>query len=332
MANEIRALEDKSTWVLQSLPPGKKLIDCKWVFKIKRRADDIVERYKARLVAKGFTQIEGVDFHEAFAPVAKLISICCLLTIAIAKQWVMHRLDVNNAFLHGDLDGEVYMSLPPRFRSAHTNQVCWLRKSLYGLRQASRNWYFKFAAAFIQYGFQQTEADHSFFTYSHASVFLAVLVYVDDMIIVTNNSVSCARFKNYLHQCFHIKDLGPLSYFLGIEIIRSSSGLFLNQRKYALDILTEAGMLGSRPAYFPMEQQHQLSQDSGNSISDLGQYRRLIGRLLYLTITGPELCYPVHILSCKILARDTRKPLCECFAISSNFLDKEFFFGLHHCL
>ncbi|PKI40395.1 hypothetical protein CRG98_039241 [Punica granatum] len=113
MAEEIRALEDNGTWVVQSLPPGKKPFGCKWVFKIKRRANGIVERYKARLVAKGFTQIESVDFHETFAPVAKLVTVRCLLTIAIAKNWEMHQLDVNNAFLHGDLDEEVYMSLPP---------------------------------------------------------------------------------------------------------------------------------------------------------------------------------------------------------------------------
>ncbi|PKI59670.1 hypothetical protein CRG98_019932 [Punica granatum] len=224
MAKEIRALEDNGTWVIRSLPPDKKSIRCKWMFK-----------------------------------------------------WEMHQLDVNNAFLHGDLDEEVYMSLPPSFCSAHSNHVCHLRKSLYGLRQASRNWYSKFATTLIQYGFQQSEADHSLFTFSHGNIFHAVLVYVDDMILVTNDSTFCAKFKDYLHQCFRIKDLDPLSYFLGIEIIRSNSGLFLNQRKYTLDILTEARMLGSQPAYFPMEQQHQLSQDNGAPISEPGQYRHLVG-------------------------------------------------------
>ncbi|PKI48285.1 hypothetical protein CRG98_031315 [Punica granatum] len=121
MADKIHALEENSTWTIQSLPPKKKLIGCKWVFKIKQRADGIVELYKARLVAKGFTQVEGVDFHETFAPLAKLVTVHYLLTIAIAKQWEMHQLDVNNVFLHGDLDEEVYRSLPPDFCSAHPN-------------------------------------------------------------------------------------------------------------------------------------------------------------------------------------------------------------------
>ncbi|PKI65439.1 hypothetical protein CRG98_014178 [Punica granatum] len=244
MADKLHALKDNDTWIIQSLPSGKKLIGCKWVFKIKRWVDGTVERYKALLVAKGFTLVEGVDFHEIFALVAKLVTVHCLLTIVVAKQGEMHQLNVNNTFLHGDLD-------------------------------------------------EEAEADHSLFTFSHGSVFLVVLVYVNDMILVANDSVSCTHFKNYLNQCFHIKDLDPLSYFLGMEIICSSSSLFLNRQKYTLDILTEAGMLGSRPAYFPMEQQHQLSNDSGDPVSDPDQYRRL----LYLTITRPELSYHVHTLS-----------------------------------
>ncbi|PKI35626.1 hypothetical protein CRG98_044080, partial [Punica granatum] len=138
MGEEIRALELNKTWTVEQLPLGKRPIGCKWVYKVKRRADGSVERYKARLVAK----------------------------VAVAKEWEIHQMDVNNAFLHGDLDEEVYMQLPPGFSTSKDGSVCRLRKSLYGLRQASRNWFSKFADALRQYGFIQSGADHSLFTFT----------------------------------------------------------------------------------------------------------------------------------------------------------------------
>lgn len=297
MAEEIKALEDNNTWSLVPLPPSKKPIGCKWVYKLKRKADGSIDRFKARLVAKGYSQIEGLDFHETFAPVAKLVSVRCLLTISLYKNWELHQLDVNNAFLHGDLDEEVYMQIPPGLRSSQPNMVCRLHKSLYGLKQASRNWFAKFASALKDYGFIQSMADNSLFTYTSGDIFMAILIYVDDLILAGNDSKQCDGFKRYLAGHFRIKDLGSLKYFLGIEVARNSDGLFLCQRKYTLDILTECGMLGARPSAFPMAQQHGLSVDSGEPLEDPTQYRRLIGRLIYLTITRPELCYSVHILS-----------------------------------
>ncbi|PKI60126.1 hypothetical protein CRG98_019470, partial [Punica granatum] len=239
MAEEIRALELNKTWTIEQLPPSKRPIGCKWVYKVKRRADGSIERYKARLVVKGFTQVEGVDYCETFAPVAKLVTVRCLLTVAVAKEWQIHQMNVNNAFLHRDLDEEVYMELPPGFSTSRNGNVCRLRKSLYGLRQASRNWFSKFADALRQYGFIQSGADHSLFTFTRGTIFLGVLVYVDDLIIVGNSRSHCDSFKGYLDKCFRIKDLGPLKYFLGIEVTKMDSGLFLSQRKYVLDILTE---------------------------------------------------------------------------------------------
>ncbi|KAM0024537.1 putative RNA-directed DNA polymerase [Helianthus debilis subsp. tardiflorus] len=142
MKQEIRALEKNGTWTLEELPKGKHAIGSKWVYKLKYKPDGEVERYKARLVAKGFTQVEGIDFHDTFAPVAKLVTVrTLLLTIATKRNWVINQLDVNNAFLHGELDEEIYMKIPQGFERGREGKVCRLKRSLYGLKQASRNWY-----------------------------------------------------------------------------------------------------------------------------------------------------------------------------------------------
>ncbi|PNX56197.1 putative copia-type protein, partial [Trifolium pratense] len=143
----------------------------------------------------------------------------------------------------------------------------------------------------------ECEADHSLFTYSCESVFIAVLIYVDDLIVTGNDAKSCAKFKHYLSECFHMKDLGGLKYFLGLELVRGPSGLFVCQRKYTLDILSECGMLACKPASLPIAPNHKLALDSSPLYEDPSQYRRLVGRLIYLTITRPELAYSVHILS-----------------------------------
>uniref|UniRef100_A0A2N9GD76 CCHC-type domain-containing protein n=1 Tax=Fagus sylvatica TaxID=28930 RepID=A0A2N9GD76_FAGSY len=297
MSNELRALEANSTWTLEPLPPDKKPIGCKWVFKTKLNADGSIERYKARLVAKGYTQIEGLDYHETFAPVAKMTTVRCLLAVAATQQWIIHQLDVNNAFLHGDLDEEVYMTPPPGYCPKGETRVCRLRKSLYGLKQASRNWFFKLTTVLLDAGFTQSQADHSLFTLVSTTSITIVLVYVDDILVAGNDLSQIETFKHALSTNFKTKDLGPLKYFLGLEVARSPKGIFLNQRKYALDILNDSGQLGARTASFPMEQNLKLTNQDGTPLSDPSPYRRLVGRLIYLTITRPDIVFAVNILS-----------------------------------
>ena len=297
MAKEIQALEHNKTWILTSLPAGKRPIGCKWVFKIKYNADGTVERYKARLVAKGYTQKEGLDYTETFSPTAKLVTFRCLLAIASARDWPLHQLDVQNAFLHGDLDEEVYMIPPPGFDRQGGNLVCRLQKSLYGLKQASRNWFAKLTNALREAGFVQSMADYSLFTRSNNNSFTVILVYVDDIVITGNNPQVIQSTKEFLNHRFRIKDLGLLKYFLGIEVARSRKGIFISQRKYALELLDDAGLLGARPSSFPMEQTLRLKPNEGKLLHDPTRYRCLVGRLIYLTVTRTDIVFVVHILS-----------------------------------
>ncbi|CAL1355334.1 unnamed protein product [Linum trigynum] len=297
MGKEIQALVQNSTWNLVELPPGKRAISSKWVFKIKFYPDGSIERFKARLVAKGYTQIEGLDFHDTFAPVAKLVIVRCLIAVVVNRGWHLHQLDVNNAFLHGELEEEVYMTIPQGFRAPGDNRVCRLRKSIYGLKQASRNWYQKFTLEMLDFGFRSSPADASLFIYQRRSTFVTALIYVDDVLLAGNDLPFIDRVKQFLDARFSIKDLGPLRYFLGIEIARLSTGFVLHQRKYALDILEDTGVQGSRPSSFPVEQNHQLTKSTDDVLPDPSLYRHLVGLLLYLTITRPDITYAINILS-----------------------------------
>jgi hypothetical protein len=297
MKAEILALEENNTWIVTDLPPNKYPIGYKWVYKVKHKSDGSVERYKARLVAKGYTQCEGLDFHETFSQVAKMTIVRCFLELATSKNWFLHQLDVNNVFLHGDLDEEVYMSMPPGFGPKKDTKVCKLTKSLYGLKQASRQWFSKFSTTLVELGFVQSLADYSLFTRLKGSSFIALLVYVDDVAIASNDPKAVSSFITLLNDRFKLKDLGPLKYFLGLEIARSTKGISVNQRKYALEVLEDSSLLAAKPVKFPMEQNLKISKDEGDLLSYSTSYRRLVGRLLYLTITIPDLAFSVQILS-----------------------------------
>ena len=297
MQTELNALENQKTWSLVPLPTHCRPIGSKWIFKIKHNSDGSVERYKARLVAKGFNQQEGFDYHDTFAPVAKLTTVRCLLALAAVRNWPLFHLDVNNAFLHGDLLEEVYMVPPPGLCKQGEKVVCKLHKSLYGLKQAPRNWFAKFSDSIKTAGFTQSHSDHSLFIQEKGTALTIVLIYVDDMIITGNNEKAIQDVKGFLQQQFHMKDLGKLKFFLGLEVARSKAGIVISQRKYTLEILDDVGFLGVKPVDFPMEQNLKLSNDQGDKLKNATSYRRLVGRLIYLTITRPDITYSVNILS-----------------------------------
>ena len=165
------------------------------------------------------------------------------------------------------------MHKPPGYTRGGPHQVCKLLKSLYGLKQASRQWYAKFSSALIAFGFTQSKADYSLFTKHSGDTFLALLVYVDDVIVASNSPASVSDFITFLHSQFKLKDLGSLRYFLGIEVARTAKGIHLCQRKYALDVLADSGTLGCKPLTLPMDQNLHLSKDSGVPLSDPTPYR-----------------------------------------------------------
>jgi len=225
MKDELKALEANQTWIMIDLPAGKRPIACKYVYKIKYNSDGSIERYKARLVTKGYTQEEGIDYHETFSHVAKLVTVRCLLAIAAVKGWGLYQFDVKNAFLHGDLQEEIYMKRPPGYTQGQSHQVCRLLKSLYGLKQASRQWYSKFSTSLLQFGFYQSKADYSLFIKQDNRSFTALFVYVDDIIVASDSPAVVKDIKVFLNNQFKIKDLGQLRYFLGLEIARTSQGI-----------------------------------------------------------------------------------------------------------
>jgi hypothetical protein len=297
MLEEMAALDKNNTWVITPLPANKKIVGCKWVFTIKQTPEGKVERYKARLVAKGYSQTYGVDYDETFAPVAKMSTIKTLISVAANNKWKLFQLDVKNAFLHGNLNEEVYMEIPPGFNGPETKgKVCRLKKSLYGLKQSPRTWFGRFRKEVCYLGFQQSNADHTLFFKHHQDKIAILVVYVDDIVVTGNDDEEIRNLKKMLAKSFDVKDLGFLHFFLGIEVAYGAQGIYLSQRKYVLDLLAETGMLGSKPAATPIEPNLRITRNSGEPV-DRVRYQRLVGRLIYLSHTRPDIAYAVSLVS-----------------------------------
>ncbi|KAJ0591220.1 putative RNA-directed DNA polymerase [Helianthus annuus] len=297
---EMEALNRNKTWVVVDLPKGRKPIGCKWVYKIKYKSNGEIERYKARLVAKGFNQREGVDSGETFSPVVKMVTVRIVLKLAVNNDWPLYQLDINNAFLYGTLSEDVYMTLPLGYFNNDKNKVCKLVKSLYGLKQAPRKWNEKLTSVLIDMGFKQSLCDHSLFILNKKDVVVILLVYVDDIVITGNSSNEIASIKKSLSESFLIKDLGLLKYFLGIEVLYSEKTVCLSQRKYCLELLNEFGYLGCKPVGTPIELSHVITNKIENDkslLENITGFQKLVGKLIYLSLTRPDISYAVQFLS-----------------------------------
>ena len=299
MIDEMCALQSSGTWELVPLPSGKSLVGCRWLYTVKVGPDGKIDRFKARLVAKGYTQVFGLDYSDTFSPVAKMASVRLLLSIAAIRHWSLHQLDIKNAFLHGDLEEEVYMEQPPGFvaQGESSTMVCRLQRSLYGLKQSPRAWFGRFSTVVQQFGMIRSEADHSLFYRHSTQGCIYLIVYVDDIVITGSDQQGILQLKQHLSHQFQTKDLGKLRYFLGIEVAQSKDGLVISQRKYAMDILEETGLLNAKPVDTPMDPNVKLLPNHGEPFLDSGRYRRLVGKLNYLTVTRPDISFAVSVVS-----------------------------------
>jgi hypothetical protein len=295
MASEFDALQRQQTWSLVPPSSDQNVIGCRWVYKIKRNTDGSISRYKASLVAKGFHQQAGVDFAETFSPVVKPPTVRIILSLAAQNRWSLRQLDVSNAFLHGLLKETVFMAQPLGFvDSTLPSHVCHLQKSLYGLKQAPRAWFERFTSHLLTLGFVASVADASLFILSHESITVYLLLYVDDIIITGNNSTAISNIISQLSTTFELKDLGPLRYFLGLQIDYKKAGFFVHQHKYLTDLLHKFNMTDCKAASTPIATTPILTTTTTDVLSDPTPYRSLVGALQYATFTRPDITFAVN--------------------------------------
>jgi hypothetical protein len=303
---EYESIMKNKTWTLVDLPPERKAIGCKWVFKVKYDAQGNVERYKSRLVAKGYSQTEGVDFNETFAPVAKFNSIRLLIALAAQYDLELHQMDVKTAFLNGDLEEEIYMEQPEGFiLPGNENKVCKLQRSIYGLKQAGRSWYKKIDNFFLKQGFQRTHADCCVYQRNKEGSILTVAIYVDDLLILGSNLNSVNDLKAELSKRFEMKDLGEAHYCLGIEIARDrrKGSIKISQEKYVENILKRFHMSDCKPIGTPLDAGVKLSKNDdpgsqGDEEVKDKPYKSAVGSLMYAMLgTRPDISFAVGVVS-----------------------------------
>jgi histone deacetylase 1/2 len=297
MDTEYDALINNKTWHLVPPKKGINVIDCKWVYKVKRKSDGSLDRYKAKLVAKGCRQRYGIDYEDTFSPVVKPATIRIILSVAVSNGWSLRQLDVQNAFLHGHLEEDVYMKQPPGYEDKSKNgYICKLDKALYGLKQAPRAWYSRLSSKLCQLGFKASKADTSLFFYQKGPITMYILIYVDDIIVVSSTQEATTCLLKDLRTEFALKDLGDLHFFLGIEVKKINNGILLTQGKYVKDVLQRAHMMECKPVSSPLSTSEKLSAHEGDSLGpkDATAYRSIVGGLQYLTLTRPDISFAVN--------------------------------------
>jgi transposase InsO family protein len=294
MQEELNNFERNKVWNLVPRPKDKTVIGTKWVFRNKLDESGVVVRNKARLVAQGYNQEEGIDFDETYAPVARLEAIRMLLAYACFMDFKLYQMDVKSAFLNGFIEEEVYVEQPPGFENyEHPYNVYKLSKALYGLKQAPRAWYERLSKFLLEHDFVRGKVDTTLFIKTHKHDILIVQIYVDDIIFGATNECMCKEFANMMQGEFEMSMMGELNFFLGLQIKQTKEGIFINQAKYTKELLKKFGMDELKPMSTPMSPSTKLDKDDKGKNVDEKKYRGMIGSLLYLTASRPDIMFSV---------------------------------------
>ncbi|KAE8253847.1 hypothetical protein A4X06_0g1181 [Tilletia controversa] len=312
MDEQLQALQDMHTWDLMELPPNRKAVGSRWVYKLKLDEDGKAARRKARLVAQGFSQVEGIDFTETFAPVARLDTLRALLAMTVHHGWTILQLDVVTAYLNGDLDEEVYMEQPPGYEKRDKKGrklVCKLRLPLYGLKQAGRQWNSKFHTKLVERGYVQCKSEPCVYVRRNGGSFSIVLVYVDDVLVIAPNAAAADEEKVWLSKTFDMTDGGPLRHFLGIKIKMEKDRIILSQQAYIKAVLDRFNLAHERTSSTPGHSVNPLRapDDYVPSREDIKLFAAMVGCLKWIAQTvRPDLSF-----ICGVLSRFQARPTAE---------------------
>jgi hypothetical protein len=296
MHDELHQFTRNDVWTLVPRSAEQNIIGTKWIFKNKTDEHGTVVRNKACLVAQGYTQIEGVDFDETFAPVARLESIRILLSIACHLDFKLYQMDVKSAFLNGVLQEEVYVEQPKGFQDPHhPHHVYKLKKALYGLKQAPWAWYERLTTYLLAKGFTRGQADRTLFIRQQGTHKLIAQIYVDDIIFWATLDSLAHELSEEMKQEFEMSMIGELNYFLGLQVKQNDEGIFISQSKYAKDLVKQFGLDGKSHARTPMSTSVKISSDLAGKSVDPSLYRSMIGSLLYLIASRPDISFSVGV-------------------------------------
>ncbi|GJX88087.1 putative ribonuclease H-like domain-containing protein [Tanacetum coccineum] len=298
MQEEMQQFINQQVWKLVPLPAGKHAIGTKWILKNKRDARGIVVRNKARLVAQGHRQEEGIDYDEVFAPVARIEAIRLFLAFASYMGFLVYQLDVKSAFLYGEIEEEVYVTQPKGFEDPYfPKHVYRVVKALYGLHQAPRAWYARLSAFLLQHNYRRGTIDKTLFIKKDSRDILLVQVYVDDIIFGSTNKAWCDDFEVLMKGEFEMSAMGEMTFFLGLQVKQLPDGIFISQDKYVKDMLTKFDMESVRTATTPYEAAKTKLKDDTDPPVNVHLYRSMIGSLMYLTASRPDIMFAVSACS-----------------------------------